>query len=394
MKKTILRIVACLLVVAIAFGVCWLISRGLKSNAEPTPDTPLVHTHEFGEWSTVVEPTCTSVGLEIRACGCGEFVERKLPLLDHTFGDWQITIERTCTEVGEMKRTCTCGFYEKRMIQATGHMFGEWSTFVEPTCADNGVERRQCMCGLCEERGLDALGHNYIDGICNHCGEADPDYCAHSNTRSEITLAETCTSTGTRDVYCEDCGEFLRTETIPTHAHTTYNVTISEATCTDDGTEKQYCSECNKLLFTFTTIARHEYVDGICSRCGRYDPSIYPLTATMKYKVGDYSVQNPLNNRITYAKLVWTGSKFSFNSSIYFGATFTRSDGKSKTIGETTDTLYYTVSTVLMDLSSEYSSFFTNGEYTVRFRVGSNWSNPIKFTYNKDYAYYFTITKS
>lgn len=363
MKKTILRIIGCLLNVAIAFGISWLVGQGIPPNAEPTPNTP-AHTHEFGEWTEMLVATCTNPGQARRICSCGEFEEKELPALGHAFVDWQQTLSPTCTEPGRESRTC--------------------------------------VCGLCEEREVAVLGHDFVDGICSRCREIEPDYippCSHSNTQNETKLAETCTSTGVRDVYCKDCGEFLRTETIPKHEHTTYYVATSEATCTSGGIKKQYCSECKQLIDTIETKALgHDYVDAKCSRCGSYDPSVYSLTASMKSKSGEYVVS--ANNTTTYAKLVWQASSESIalagggNDTVYFGAIFTR-DGKTKTIGKRMDTFFrptvYTVSSITMDLTSEYSDFFINGEYTVQFKLGNLYSNKIKFTYNKNNAYWFTV---
>lgn len=36
------------------------------------PEEPDVHTHNFGEWEVVTEPTCTQEGLRERVCACGE----------------------------------------------------------------------------------------------------------------------------------------------------------------------------------------------------------------------------------------------------------------------------------------------------------------------------------
>lgn len=335
MKKTILCVVGCFLIVAFAFGICWLIGWISQANAEPTPDTPPVHTCEFGEWSEVLAPTCTTPG------------------------------------------------------QA----------------------RRTCVCGLCEEHEVASFGHNYVDGICSRCGEADPDYippCSHSNTRSETTLAETCTSTGSRDTYCEDCGEFLRTETIPKHEHTTYYVTTSVATCTSGGTKKQYCEECGQLLDTLTTSALgHDHINGICSRCGMNDPSVYALTVSMQSTSKGYYMFTNSVSQTTEAKLIWQSGAGTSNmiasSVVYFTATFTR-NGSSMTLGDSkslngyTSPISNTISTTAMSMSSSYSSFFVNGEYTVQFKfiVGGKTyeSNNFAFTYDKNNAYWFTVSAS
>ena len=89
------------------------------------------------------------------------------------FGEWEVHTPATCTEDGEERRYCECGEYESRTIEATGHTFGEWEVHTPATCTENGEERRYCECGEYESRIIEAHGHNYVDGVCEHCGEED-----------------------------------------------------------------------------------------------------------------------------------------------------------------------------------------------------------------------------
>lgn len=332
MKKTIIQIICCLLVVALAFGISWLIGKGIPPNADAGPPTQIEHTHSFG--------------------------------------DWQITKEATCSETGTEMRTCECGYFE--------------------------------------ERALAALGHDYVDGKCSRCGEVDPEYvppCGHSSERKEITLEATCTEPGKVKIYCEECGELLREEIIPANGHKFGNwQTTKEATCTTSGTKTRVCQNCSKKQSETIAALGHQYVNDQCSRCGKYNPSVYPLTVTMKYKSGEYVVDDP-NGQRTYAKLVWqSGSGTSGmigSNGMYFVAEFIR-NGQTLTIGDTAkvDTLFtpvvYTVSSTAMDLRSEYNSYFVNGKYTVQFKfiVGGKTyrSNKLEFDYNRNNAYWFTVS--
>lgn len=332
MKKTIIQIICGLLVVALAFGISWLIGKGIPPNADAGPPTQIEHTHSFG--------------------------------------DWQTTKEATCTEAGSETRTCECGYFE--------------------------------------ERELAALGHDYVDGVCSRCGEVDPEYippCGHSSERKETTLEATCTEPGKAKIYCEECGELLREETIPAKGHGILSETITAATCTQNGIDRHYCIYCNEKFETYETSALgHKYVNGTCSRCGKYNSSVYPLTVTMKYKSGEYVIDDP-NGQRTYAKLLWqSGSGTSGmigSNGMYFVAEFIR-NGQTLTIGDTAkvDTLFtpvvYTVSSTAMDLRSEYNSYFVNGKYTVQFKfiVGGKTyrSNKLEFDYNRNNAYWFTVS--
>ena len=322
------------MVVALAFGISWLIGKGIPPNADAGPPTQIEHTHSFG--------------------------------------DWQITKEATCTETGTEMRTCECGYFE--------------------------------------ERELAALGHDYVDGKCSRCGETDPNYvppCGHSSERKEITVEATCTQTGKAKIFCEECGEFLREEKIPANGHKFGSwQTTTSPTCTTSGTKYRICQNCSEKQSEEASALGHIYVNDQCSRCGKYNPSVYPLTVTMKSKSGEYVVDNATGQR-TYAKLVWqsgsgTSGMISSNG-MYFIATFIR-NGTSKTIGNTSkvDTLFkpvvVTVSSTAMDLSSEYKSYFVNGKYTVQFKFivsGKTYvSNKLEFDYNRNYAYWFTVSAS
>lgn len=59
---------------------------GGNDNVTP-PDTETC-THTYGEWVTVIEPTCIEEGLALRTCECGEKEEKKLSMLmSYKLGD-------------------------------------------------------------------------------------------------------------------------------------------------------------------------------------------------------------------------------------------------------------------------------------------------------------------
>lgn len=170
------------------------------------------HSHDFGDWVTTKEPTCTKSGQRERSCtkkDCGELQIEDIAALGHsyvegfcercgidenhvhTFGEWETLKKATCTDKGSKKRTChSCGEIEIQRTEATGHSydsgmctecgakekhiheFGEWVTKTEPTCTENGENERTCStCGETEIEATDAKDHEMIDGICTTCGE-------------------------------------------------------------------------------------------------------------------------------------------------------------------------------------------------------------------------------
>ena len=68
--------------------------------------------------------------------------------LDHQWGEWATTKQPTCTEEGMRKRTCSrCGKTETGSVPAKGHRFGEWTVVSEPT--DRAPGMKEHTCGVC-----------------------------------------------------------------------------------------------------------------------------------------------------------------------------------------------------------------------------------------------------
>ena len=72
------------------------------------------HTHDYGRWRTVKEPTCIEEGIERRVCNCGSVDEKAIEATGHVFGDWKIAVSPTYSATGREERACTCGVIESR----------------------------------------------------------------------------------------------------------------------------------------------------------------------------------------------------------------------------------------------------------------------------------------
>jgi len=59
--------------------------NGTKNEDQSTSDTSsnLEHSHSFGEWSAVKQPTCTESGLQERVCSCGEKEQSVISASNH-----------------------------------------------------------------------------------------------------------------------------------------------------------------------------------------------------------------------------------------------------------------------------------------------------------------------
>ena len=117
-------------------------------------DTPCEH-----EYSNACDDICNL---------CGEKRDTA-----HNFSDWETVKESSCTESGEAKRVCpVCGTEETKVIPIVEHSFGDWETVKESSCAESGEEKRTCsVCGTVETKKLDLLEHTDEngDGICEVC---------------------------------------------------------------------------------------------------------------------------------------------------------------------------------------------------------------------------------
>lgn len=176
-------------------------------NLEPTDGT---HTHNF------VDGMCTKCGIfeneDITNPGGGS--EETPDPSEHTHSYTEtVTKEASCTEAGEKTYTCDCGDSYTEVIPAKGHSYGEDDKCVncgtlasnhthsytetvtkEATCTEAGSKDLECRCGDSKTEVIPALEHNYVDDICDVCGDVDPNH-------SHNYVDGTCTICGEIDTY-------------------------------------------------------------------------------------------------------------------------------------------------------------------------------------------------
>ena len=132
------------------------------------------HQHEWGEWETVSNSTCTIAGVQHRSCKCGEKETRPIETIEHSFDEWIIINDDTCVVDGLRTRKCiNCGHEETDIINAVGyHSFGDW-TLTTPNCMQDGIQERECT--VCNEKESKTIKnrnyHRYNDYICLDCNE-------------------------------------------------------------------------------------------------------------------------------------------------------------------------------------------------------------------------------
>lgn len=176
------------------------------------------HEHEWSEWKTAKEPTCTETGVEERACKCGEKETKEITKLEHVRGDWVIDTEPTCTSDGAKHLSCTvCSeVMVSGSIPSLGHTDGEWITDAEATCTTDGSKHQ--ICSVCNEtiktETIAAIGHNYIFDSLENNGAIGSNVvykCSNCNEiKKEIIneLSVTVTHTGSSEASLSGWGSF------------------------------------------------------------------------------------------------------------------------------------------------------------------------------------------
>ena len=84
----------------------------------------------------------------------------------HDFGDWHTTVEPTCTEEGSHRRQCqnpTCALIEEEAIPALGHDMTHYDE-VAPTCTEDGMLEHY-HCSRCGKNFEDEAGENELSDI-------------------------------------------------------------------------------------------------------------------------------------------------------------------------------------------------------------------------------------
>ena len=214
----------------------------------------------------------------------------------HDYGEWENVTNPTCTVDGSKVRYCTCGEEQIKPIYATGHIETTYSA-VDATCTNTGLTEGK-FCSVCKEVTLaqtvvPALGHTEVvdeavDATCTETGLTEGKHCSVCGT---VTVAQnvvsakehtevidskveaTCTTTGlTEGKHCSVCGTVtVAQNVVPANGHTEEIDEAVAPTCTETGlTEGKHCTVCNKVLVAQTVSNKvdHKVVDEKCQYCG------------------------------------------------------------------------------------------------------------------------------
>ena len=264
--------------------------------------------HDFGEWTTAEDPTCTVPGVRRRTCrrsGCSAEEEESIPATGVHQASAPVReneVAATCLGEGSYYEVVYCSSCGEEMSRtsgteaALGHDFGEWTTEEDPTCIVPGVKRRTCRragCGAEEEESIPATGVHQA-----------------ANPERENEVAATCLGEGSyyEVVYCSSCGEQIsrtfRTEAALGHAYGAWTV-VNAPTCSAPGVRHRTCQR---------------------SGCGAEEEESIPAT-------GDHKASDPVRENETAAGCESAGS---YEEVVYCstcGEEMTRTSGTTAALG-------------------------------------------------------------
>lgn len=165
----------------------------------------MMNAHAYGEWTVEKESTCSVAGVTSRVCkSCGNKEEQAAELKEHSYDGGKITKEATCVESGLQLTVCvSCGDTEETVVPVTDHTFGKWTTTKQATCTSSGMKSGACsVCGKVQDAEIAATGHNWASATCvtpktcKTCGEISGSVGGHSWKPATCSSAKTCSRCG------------------------------------------------------------------------------------------------------------------------------------------------------------------------------------------------------
>jgi hypothetical protein len=162
---------------------------------------PAPCSHNWSNWTTQKEATCTTDGSEERFCSkCGEKEQRGAEALGHDWDEGTVTVApQSCSDIGQKRHTCRrCGENKTEQINGT-HTFDEWK-YEEYTY---------------EQDGYDRVSHRKVR-TCTKCGYKEygntPDHsCKKGSSNHTVTTIKegTCTTPAKMRSTCKICGWYV-----------------------------------------------------------------------------------------------------------------------------------------------------------------------------------------
>ncbi|MBE6664619.1 MAG: leucine-rich repeat domain-containing protein [Ruminococcaceae bacterium] len=284
MKKRIVMIFVCLLTFICAFSSC---------NSKDC-------THEWGEWSVTVQPTCSMKGEQQRKCSLCKVIQiDEVDIIQHNYDKDNIEWDWRGFESATATLSCVMDHSHTKILVAD--IANEITT--APTCMEKGIKTYTATIKVgdieyydLKEESIDALGHievidSAVSATCQKTGLTEGSHCSVCKevlVLQKVTdktehivevvpsVAATCSQTGlTAGKKCSACGEILEaqktTEKIP---HTETIIKGVAATCSQTGlTAGKKCSTCGEVLEEQKPIEKISHTEtiikGVAATCSQ-----------------------------------------------------------------------------------------------------------------------------
>ena len=207
-----------------------------------------------------IEATCTrsgyTGGTHCSACGLTLTQPTQTPALGH---DEVVAIEdyQYSAYYGMIRHYCRRCQFKWYETDGGGHIhdYTYQTNFVYATCTTGGYTEHVCACGDSYRDDITpALGHDY---------------------RWVIDKVATATENGYKHEQCTRCDATRSENTvIPAtgegHVHS-YDSVVTPPTCTERGYTTHTCTCGSTYVDTYVNALGHNYVGGVCTRCGATD---------------------------------------------------------------------------------------------------------------------------
>ena len=159
------------------------------------------HTHEFGDWETITDATCSETGIKKRTCECGEAETSEITKKSHDIA-----------LIPEVKATCTtkgtgagayckvCGEFTKVPEELPISHSYQVHVATAPSCTREGTNVYTCtLCHSSYAEKIAALGHDWSTPTCTEA------------SKCKVCLAEKELSLGHTVAYghCDRCSKFV-----------------------------------------------------------------------------------------------------------------------------------------------------------------------------------------
>lgn len=213
--------------------------------------------HDYGEWTTVLEPTYEAEGKQEKKClRCDAGLSESIPkLIPHEHNCAEEATQPTCTEKGTTRQVCQdCGtVVSEEELAALGHIWSSWETTKAATTTETGAKTRSCKtCGETETASIPKVSQTPPPSTKPAQPNPTPDPskppAGHQHSFTETVVEPTCTEGGYTLRQCE-CGKTEKTDSTYKRGHLYGDWKyLTTATLTREGYREATCRRCGNVL--------------------------------------------------------------------------------------------------------------------------------------------------